>query len=221
MKEYKPTKYKDLITGIYKCECGKEFNNFQSLNGHFSHCKIHRLAIGKPIDRCIWTPPKGCMNGWQNKTKEELKEIHEKSAKTLNKKYKLGELHSIFKGRHHTEETKEKMRIGMIEYKSKLNNCHIRANYNRNSIPILEKIAKEHGWHLQHAENGGEFFIAGYFVDAYDKENNIVVEYDEAKHYENGKLRQKDIIRQQNIIKKLHCKFYRYNEETKTLYCVN
>lgn len=34
---------------IYKCECGKEFTYYQSFNGHKTHCKIHREAVGKPI----------------------------------------------------------------------------------------------------------------------------------------------------------------------------
>ena len=27
----------------YICECGKEFDNSQSFNGHKSHCKVHQL----------------------------------------------------------------------------------------------------------------------------------------------------------------------------------
>lgn len=34
---------------IYKCTCGKKFNNPQAFNGHKSQCKIHRQALGKPI----------------------------------------------------------------------------------------------------------------------------------------------------------------------------
>lgn len=32
---------------IYKCLCGKEFNNSQSFNGHKAHCKIHLKSTGK------------------------------------------------------------------------------------------------------------------------------------------------------------------------------
>ena len=32
---------------MFKCECGKEFENSQSFNGHKSHCKIHLAAVGK------------------------------------------------------------------------------------------------------------------------------------------------------------------------------
>ena len=32
---------------IYKCECGKEFQNSQSFNGHKSHCLIHNRVSNK------------------------------------------------------------------------------------------------------------------------------------------------------------------------------
>lgn len=96
--------------------------------------------------------------------------------------------------------------------------------YNKSSILILEAIAKEHGWNIQHAENGGEFYTGiGYFVDAYDKEKNVVLEFDESVHYvdiENNILREKDIIRQKEIIEHLHCEYWRYNSVTKILWKV-
>jgi hypothetical protein len=85
-------------------------------------------------------------------------------------------------------------------------------NYNRNSIQILEEKAKELGiTDLQHAENGGEFYIEqlGYWVDGYSKEKNIVIEYYESFH-ENQK--EKDLRRQHEITKHLNCKFIIINE---------
>ena len=38
-------------TKIYRCECGKEFDYYQSFNGHKSHCKIHFKAVGKPVPK--------------------------------------------------------------------------------------------------------------------------------------------------------------------------
>ena len=89
-------------------------------------------------------------------------------------------------------------------------------NYNINSIPIIEQYGKEHGYNFQHAENGGEFHIKelGYFVDGYDKKNNVVIEIDEPHHFDsNGELREKDKIRQAKIEKKLGCKFIRIKYE--------
>ena len=64
----------------------------------------------------------------------------------------------------------------------------------------------------------------GYWLDGYDKNLNIVFEYDEPKHYidkTNNILRDYDIKRQNQIIKKLQCEFWRYNEYLDLLYKVN
>jgi hypothetical protein len=72
--------------------------------------------------------------------------------------------------------------------------------------------------HIQHAMNGCEFYIKelGYWVDGYDQVNNIVYEFDEKYHFDkNGNLKEKDKIRQQEIIYLLNCKIIRikYNEK--------
>lgn len=96
-------------------------------------------------------------------------------------------------------------------------NGQIIPSYNINSIPILEQKAKELGiTDLQHAENGGEFYIKelGYWVDGYSKEKNIVIEYDEKHHFdENGNLSKRDVIRQIEIEELLGCKFIRIKYE--------
>lgn len=84
----------------------------------------------------------------------------------------------------------------------------------------FNKLNEHNQWNLQHALNGGEVRVIGYSLDAYDRDKNIVVEYDEPKHYLNGKLREKDVLRQQRIITHLGCKFFRYNQKTKELYQV-
>jgi hypothetical protein len=100
-----------------------------------------------------------------------------------------------------------------------LNGKHTWANYNPKSLEYFDKLNIENDWNLQHALNGGEVKILNYFVDAYDKKRNIVVEYDESYHYDKlGNLKQKDVLRQQRIITHLGCKFFRYNEKTKELY---
>ena len=93
--------------------------------------------------------------------------------------------------------------------------------YNPESIPIIEKYGNENNYNFKHAENGGEYQVPGtrYFVDGYDIENNIVLEYDESHHFTpDGKLRKVDIERQENIIKILNCKFIRINNNNITIY---
>ena len=84
-------------------------------------------------------------------------------------------------------------------------------SYNPNSIPVIEKYGTENGYNFQHAENGGEYLVREvyYWVDGYDAENNVVVEYDEKYHeMQTGK----DKIRQQHIMDVLGCKFIRIKE---------
>jgi hypothetical protein len=82
-------------------------------------------------------------------------------------------------------------------------------NYNFRACEVFEQINKELGWNGQHAENGGEKFVDGYWVDYYEPTQNIVIEFDE-KHHEYQL--EKDILRQNDIIKVLDCKFIRIKE---------
>lgn len=203
---------------LYRCECGKEFISSQSLNGHFHSCKIHCDKLGKSI----YIPPshKGT-NYWENISEEDKKIYHKKSALTLHNKYISGELNSCWKGKHHSEETKQKLRE---IYSKRLSEQGKIASYNKNACLYFDKLNKENNWNLQHAENGGEIICCGFWLDSYDKNKNIVVEYDEPKHYidvENNILTEKDIERQNIIIDKLNCSFFRYNEKKDILYKVN
>lgn len=100
---------------------------------------------------------------------------------------------------------------------NRLNNA--KSNFNPTGCKCFDELNKQNGWSLQHALNGGEFKIIGYSLDAYDKNQNIVVEYDEMRHYKiTGELRDSDIIRMNRIHSHLNCKFYRYNESKNLLY---
>lgn len=209
----------------YICECKKEFEKYQSLNAHFSICKTHKIAIGKEPkiaeskirrgEKCSFH--KGYM------PKEKYDAMHIKQGQSLSKNIKSGKTIPNQLGKPLSEETKRKIRQSTVKYL--LNVKLSRPRYNKSAIPILEQIAKEHNWNIQHAENGGEFYTGiGYFVDAYDKEKNIVLEYDEPVHYvdaENNILREKDLKRQKEIIEHLHCEYWRYNEKTKCLWKVD
>lgn len=94
-----------------------------------------------------------------------------------------------------------------------------KANYNPKACEYFDKLSKEKGWELKHALNGGEHSIEigphRYWLDAYDQNRNIVVEYDEPLHYDKlGQLRDKDLRRQNRIISFLKCQLYRFNEIT-------
>lgn len=167
-------------------------------------------------------------------TKNKIRQKH------LGKKGLCGVNHPMY-GKHHTiksklmiseslkgkmvgdknpskrQDVRNKMRLNRInDLKSKYKN--VGPNYNINACKYFDAINEELGWNLQHALNGGEFYIKelGYWVDAYDKNKNIVVEYDEPKHFNvDGSLKQKDVHRMINIINLLNCEFWRYDERNK------
>lgn len=118
-------------------------------------------------------------------------------------------------GKPLTEETKHKLRLYRANW---VNEFAGGPQYNPIACKFFDELNIQNQWNLQHAENGGEFYVKqlGYFLDAYDKERNIAVEYDEPKHFTvEGNLKEKDVKRQERITSLLKCKFFRYNELTK------
>ena len=221
-KPKKVSKYR-IDENTWRCECGQEYHNFQSLNAHLSHCDYHHECLG--TEKKLRPSQINHSMNWENKTQDEINQIYKKISKTLKEKFLSGELHGSFLGRHHTEESKEKTRKSTLKYIETLPNYNgTKARYSHKACEYINKLNQKNQWNLQHAENGGEYSICGYFVDGYDKERNIVFEYDEPVHYrdkENNILKDKDIKRQQNIINKLQCEFWRYNEYLDLLYKIN
>ena len=188
----------------YICECGYITTNYQSFNAHLSHCDIHHNILG--FDKKLRPSEINHSMNWERKTNEEIQQIHQLSAITYKQKYKNGEIESAWKGKKLPEEMKEKIRISTIQYLETLI-PNFAARYNKTACEYFDFLNIQYGWNLQHAENGGEIRCGGYFLDAYDKEKNIVVEYDEPRHYkdiENNILKDKDIDRQNFIIEKLN-----------------
>jgi hypothetical protein len=128
-------------------------------------------------------------------------------------------------GKTHTDEVKSRIaklnRIHLVK-KLKSINKDFHPPFNEAACEYLDSLSKERGWNLQHAMNGGEFYIKelGYWVDGYDADRNIVVEYDEPAH-DSPTQKERDMIRQFKIINHLNCRFYRYNEKKQMLTEVN
>jgi hypothetical protein len=69
-------------------------------------------------------------------------------------------------------------------------------------------------------KNGHQYFLEslGYFLDYYEPNLNIVVEYDEPRHYDiNEILKPKDKKRMDEIKNYLKCQFFRFNQRNNTL----
>lgn len=88
------------------------------------------------------------------------------------------------------------------------------ANYNKNACEYFDWLNKWMGWNGQHALYKGEKGVLNYFVDYYEPNQNLVIEWDESYH---TRQIEKDRNRQERIKEQLGCKFFRYNELTKLL----
>ena len=143
-----------------------------------------------------------------------------RKGKTLSELYgdeKSKEILVKYKNRFVSQESIEKRRINsrkkMIEMLQKLNK-DFHPPYNPKACEYFNQLMKKTNTFIQHAENGGEYFIKelGFWVDGYDSENNIVYEYDEKHHFTSNKLNDKDINRQKLIIEFLNCSFIRIKD---------
>ena len=156
--------------------------------------------------------------GWYNFT-YRIKFIVEHNCDIDKLKCKCGEKYTWttycrfcpeYHSRTPTTETIKKQRLNAIEYIKKTKG-QVVPRYNVNSIKLIENFGKKYNFNFKHAENGGEYHIKelGYWLDAYDIEKNVVLEIDEPHHFKNGKLKEKDVIRQKEIEIFLKCKFFR------------
>lgn len=184
----------------------------ESLKGHSvsNETRIKISEKSKGISR--WK--NGFSEEHRNKIKEKRKfqEFSKKTCEKMSKKAKLriGNKNPFY-GKKHSNETRKKIRLSLIETLKK-RYALVFPNYNISSIPILKNKAKELGIvDLQHAENGGELYIKelGYWVDGYSKEKNTVIEYYEKRHL---KQIEKDKQRKQEIMNLLNCKFIEIKE---------
>jgi hypothetical protein len=217
----------DIIRDDLFCQyCGKQCKNLNSLRQHEIRCNKNPNAyinyksntIGGGFKEYNNRIKNGEINVWNKGLNAHTSESVAKQSKALIEYYKDHDVYN--KDTKMSFEEKLKRRIGAINY-IKSTKAECKPRYNKNSIIYINELNKKMSWNLQHAENGGEIQIDGYFLDGYDKENNIAFEYNERSHYKdpfNNILKKKDIERNNYIKDKLKCKFYIYNEFTDCLY---
>ena len=215
----------DILKNDLFCQyCGKQCKSINSLKQHEIRCKKNpeRILNKKDYKGGFTIYNEKIKNGeidvWNKGLTATDNESVAKHSSSLTKYYETHTHHN--KGLIMDINGKEKRRLGAIKYIESLKGTCI-PRYNKNACQYIDKLNEEKQWNLQHAENGGEFRIGGYFLDGYDKERNIVLEYNERKHYKdpfNNILTDRDIERNDYIKHKLKCKFYIYNEFTNILY---
>jgi hypothetical protein len=107
-------------------------------------------------------------------------------------------------------EVKEKLRNSFLK---QVKATGTNVPYNKTACKFFDSLNEFMAWKGVHAENRGEFCVGGFWVDYYEPNENLVIEWDE-KHHKLPSRKKKDEYRQRYIIDKLGCEFYRIDEET-------
>lgn len=144
------------------------------------------------------------------KISETMKEYRKNTINSFTLESSRKKISEYRIGKKASAETKGKMRLAHLKRIEEING-YVYPNYNPEACKIIDEYGKKHGYNFQHAENGGEYHIKelGYFVDGYDKEKNVVIEYYEPFH---KKQVERDERRKQEIIDHLGCKFIEIKE---------
>lgn len=200
---------------IYKTR--KSFNQAERQNRLCSNC-TPRQVCKEETKLKIGLKNRGKNNGMYGKTHSDQYKLWLKNNFNKNKmiptKDGIEKMRKSLTGRKTSEKTKLKQRLSHIN--RLLINGGICPMHNKNACDFMDNYGRTNGYNFQHALNGGEFYIKelGYFVDGYDKEKNVIFEFDEKHHYDiNNNLKEKDILRMNSIKQHLNnCKFIRYNE---------
>jgi hypothetical protein len=174
--------------------------------------KKHLESVNTPHIR-----EKRSLNVRGNKNPSKRPEVNLKRSISLKKTYKSQELRNkiglINKGRKFSYEHRRRLRIAQIEQieRNFNNGNQISPNFNPDACNLIDKYGLQNGYSFQHAMNGGEYYISelGYWVDGYDKEKNVVIEYYEKEH---ERKKDRDENRKQEIINLLNCQFIELKE---------
>jgi hypothetical protein len=216
---------REKFVGIYKnsnnlwCrKCPKCDSELPYKSRQICIIRYHKKSLCKTCsqigDKAFWYG-----KSMSKETKEKMSNVRigKKLSSTTKQKcseQKLGKNNPMF-GKTPTEEHREKMRIAAL---NRIQKQGIMVAFNPTACKFIEEFGKKNGYNFQHALNGGEVCLSGFPVDGYDKEKNVVFEYDEPHHY-NTKRKEKDKYKEKCIIKKIQPKmFIRFDEKNNRLY---
>jgi hypothetical protein len=168
----------------------------------YSTRENYRRAIREGRKMCI--PCKGKMNKGLTRTPVQKELISEKTKEAMHTPFIRKK---VLEGNNRPE-VKRKRREARIKQMEESGGW---TSFNKTACYFFDELNKYFSLNGQHALNGGEYQVAGYFVDYYEPSLNIVIEWDEPHH---KKQVEKDLIRAEEIIKELGCTFFRIDEET-------
>ncbi len=188
------------------------------------HCKNLSIASKKAYKNGIKISPnkgKELSNNYKQKISNTLKnrkfsDEHKQNLSIAGKKlYKNGYIHPM-QGKKHSDKTREKQRLSRLKDIEKKYGIAC-PNYSLNACKFFDWLNQEFNLNGQYALNKGEYHIKelGYFLDYYESDLNLVIEWDEPHH---KYKKEKDKIRQQEITDFLNCTFIRIKEDEFKIY---
>ena len=109
------------------------------------------------------------------------------------------------KGKKFSSEHKQKLRIARLKHIEKYiaEGGQTAPAYSSIACKFFDWFDNQYNTTGRYATKGGEYQIKelGYFVDYFNPDMGIIMEWDEEHHYRNGKLKKKDIQRQEEIMR--------------------
>lgn len=91
-----------------------------------------------------------------------------------------------------------------------------KVGYNPKACDVFDFINQKMQWNGQHAKNGKEKVVDVFFLDYYNPQLNIAIEWDESHHRKN-KHRRRDGFKSKVVMEALRCEFYRVDDVSKTV----
>jgi len=164
--------------------CRKCVNSIRTIPNDMGE-KISKSNMGKPKF------PNGRIF-----TNEHCENIRQSKIGTVQSEESNKKRSNALKGRIFSDDTIKKMRLSAIKrIESQCGQIH--PNYNPDACKIIDEYGKKHNFEFQHAENGGEVNIGGYFPDGIDIQKKTIIEIDENHHFNiDGTYTQRDMKRQ-------------------------
>jgi len=193
-------------------KCSKKGNRSVWFGKHHTEETKKKLSILNEGKNKYWL---GRKLSEETKLKIRNKKLGGKLSEETKKKISKSHLGNQYrKGKLHDEKSKIKMRAAAV-HKIKQIKGIICPNFNELSCDYFQRLNMWNGWNGYYAKKTGEFYIKelGYWPDYYEPNENIVIEWDEPKHYKGGQLSDKDLKRMNRIKDLLKCRFFRVNSK--------
>lgn len=200
-----------LKSQLCKCGCGKMTNKGKRfISGHNSRVMNKETREKKKFSMLKrWKDPESKLNSIERREKigKWSREHNAMKRPEVSAKF-LGD-----KNPSKRPEVRKKLRIKKLEYiakQLKIEGMTLSPTIGKYETQILDNLEKCFSYKILR-----QHLILGYFLDGYCPALNLAIEVDEPFHYQNGKLRERDIRKQEEIENELNCKFLRIQVPTK------